>query len=138
MGRRQTSLTSLQQISDINLTPLMDLTFILLITFIITFPLIEQGVPINLPQGKSEEIEPKEARTISLDIEGQIYLDDIAINAEQLTAEMNELGTTSPKTIVFVRADSDIAYGKVIDVVKILHAAKLGRLALVTQPEGGK
>ena len=53
---RRTSLTSLKQISEINMTPLMDLTFILLITFIITFPLIEQGIAINLPKGKASEM----------------------------------------------------------------------------------
>ena len=53
---RRSSLVSLNQISDINMTPLMDLTFILLITFIITFPLIEQGVSINLPKGNASNI----------------------------------------------------------------------------------
>ena len=61
MGRK-TPLTSLKQISEINLTPLMDLTFILLITFIITFPLIEQGIPVKLPKGKAQRAPRSRAR----------------------------------------------------------------------------
>ena len=68
MGRR-TSLVSLNQISDINMTPLMDLTFILLITFIITFPLIEQGIAINLPKGKAADMQDAVTRSISINLE---------------------------------------------------------------------
>ena len=57
MGRRKTSLVALKEISEINMTPLMDLTFILLITFIITFPLIEQGIPVNLPKGDAADLD---------------------------------------------------------------------------------
>ena len=73
---RRSSLVSLNQISDINMTPLMDLTFILLITFIITFPLIEQGVSINLPKGNASTISETSSRTISINAEGSYYLDD--------------------------------------------------------------
>ena len=64
---RKTPQSSLKQISEINLTPLMDLTFILLITFIITFPLIEQGIAVNLPKGKAKELSEEEARTVTVD-----------------------------------------------------------------------
>jgi biopolymer transport protein ExbD len=76
---RRTSLTSLRQISEINLTPLMDLTFILLITFIITFPLIEQGIHVNVPEGKGQEVSAETARTVSLDGGGHLYLDDFPV-----------------------------------------------------------
>lgn len=132
---RRTSLTSLKQISEINLTPLMDLTFILLITFIITFPLIEQGIPMNLPRGDADELEPDQTRTISLDLQGKIYLDDISITKEALAIEMSDLGRADPDTTVLVRADEGIVYGKLVEVLKILHDAKIARMALVTQPE---
>ena len=78
MGRR-TPVTSLKQISEINLTPLMDLTFILLITFIITFPLIEQGIQVNLPRAEASDLAPDRARTVSMDREGHLYLDDVRL-----------------------------------------------------------
>ncbi len=132
---RYTSLTSLKQISDINLTPLMDLTFILLITFIITFPLIEQGIPMNLPRGDADELDPDQTRTISLDLQGAIYLDDLKITREDLALEMIELGRADPDTTVLVRADEGIMYGKLVEVLKLLHKAKIARMGLVTQPE---
>lgn len=128
-------LTSLKEISEINLTPLMDLTFILLIAFIITYPLIEQGIPVNLPKGDAEEMDPGETRTISVDAEGRYYLDDLPIDPAALASEMIELGRALPDVTVFIRADRDIKYGQVVEVLKILHGARITRTALVTQPE---
>lgn len=131
---RRTSLVSLGAISDINMTPLMDLTFILLITFIITFPLIEQGVAINLPKGKAQELQ-SENRSISLNLEGQLYLDDLPVSKDELTAAMQDLGSSNPKITVYVRADRKLEYGKVVEVMRILHQANITRMALVTSEE---
>ena len=132
---RKTPLVSLKQISEINLTPLMDLTFILLITFIITFPLIEQGIPVNLPQGKAQELSDEEARTVTVNADGEVYLDDSRVSLEELEKIMFTIVGTAPEVTVMLRADEAIAYGKVIDVLKILNKAKIGRMALVTQEE---
>lgn len=133
--KRHTSLTSLKQISEINLTPLMDLTFILLITFIITFPLIEQGIPVNLPRGEADDMNPDQSRTISLDLQGQLFLDDLPITIEQLANEMTMLGKADPDIVVMVRADEGIKYGRLVEILRILHDAKIARMALVTQPD---
>lgn len=132
---RRTSIVSLEQIHEINVTPLIDLTFLLLITFIITFPMIEQGVPLNLPRGKAEDISSQHHRTISINLQGQIFLDSQAISTEDLKGEMNALGAADPESVVLVRADEGIAYGKVAEVVRILHDAKIARMALVTRTE---
>jgi len=132
---RKTTLVSLQQISEINLTPLMDLTFILLITFIITFPLIEQGVPVNLPRGEAEELDPDSSRNISINIDGQIFLDDLPITLPELRTEMNALGQADPDITILVRADENLRYGTLIEIMRVLHDAKIARMALVTQPE---
>jgi len=132
---RQTKLTSLKEISEINLTPLMDLTFILLIAFIITYPLIEQGVPVNLPSGKGDQIDREETRTISIDENGKLYLDDLPIDRQTLGLEMSELGQAAPETTVFVRADKEIIYGKVIEIMNILKESKIAKMALITKAE---
>jgi biopolymer transport protein TolR len=132
---RHTPLTSLKQLSEINLTPLMDLTFILLITFIITFPLIEQGIPVNLPKGESSELAPEESRTITIDGDGMLYLDNVGISREALSARLTELIRFSPRLTVLVRGDESIPYGQVVEVLKVLHAAGITRMALVTQPD---
>jgi biopolymer transport protein ExbD len=132
---RKTSLVSLQQISDINMTPLMDLTFILLITFIITFPLIEQGIAINLPKGKAAEMKPGESRSISLNIDKQLYLDERPVSKEELTAQMRDVTMANPDTTIYVRADRALPYGDVVEIMRILHEVGITRMALVTVEE---
>jgi len=133
---RKLPLTSLKQISEINLTPLMDLTFILLITFIITFPLLEQGIPVNLPIGKAKDLSPELARTITVDQQGIVYLDDVPIGIKQLEARMQSIGSANPDVTIMVRADERIQYGAVVEVLKALHAARITRMALITRDEG--
>lgn len=135
MARRRTSLVSLNQISDINMTPLMDLTFILLITFIITFPLIEQGIAINLPKGKAADMMESQTRSISLNLEKQLYLDDIPVSREELAATMKDIGMTEPDTTIYVRADRKLPYGEVVEIMRILHDADITKMALVTEAD---
>jgi biopolymer transport protein ExbD len=134
MGRR-TTIKPLQQMSEINMTPLIDLTFLLLITFIITMPLVEQGIPINLPKGKSQALDQKDTRAITVDLEGQIFLDRVPITLESLATEMGILSRAAPDTPVLVRADEKIHYGKVIEILRILNDAQITRMALITNPE---
>lgn len=135
---RRTRLTSLREISEINMTPLMDLTFLLLITFIITFPLIEQGVRVELPRVNGEELDPRKARTISIDRQGHLYLDDNSVDIAALREKMRILGKTGADVTVLVRADERIAYGRVMEVMRVLRRAGISRVALVTQPENPK
>ncbi len=132
---RRTSLVSLNQISDINMTPLMDLTFILLITFIITFPLIEQGIAINLPKGKAADMMDTQSRSISLNLKKQLYLDDVPVSREELISTMSGIGMNEPNTTIYVRADSELPYGEVVAIMKILHDASITRMALVTEAD---
>ncbi len=132
---RKTPTTSLKQISEINLTPLMDLTFILLITFIITFPLIEQGIPVDLPKGEANELTDEDARTITVNQDGHLFLDDVPVTLSELNGMMQDLGLRQPDVTVMVRADKRITYGRVVEVLKSLHAASITRMALVTEAE---
>ena len=135
MSRRRTSLVSLNQISDINMTPLMDLTFILLITFIITFPLIEQGIAINLPKGKAADMQDAVSRSISLNLDEQLNLDDVPVSKEELLAAMSEIGLNEPDTTIYVRADRKLDYGQVVEIMRVLHDADITRMALVTEAD---
>ena len=132
---RRTSLVNLNTISDINMTQLMDLTFILLITFIITFPLIEQGIAINLPKGKAADMMESETRSISLNIEKQLFLDDRPLSKDELAAEMQQIGANDPNTTIFVRADRKLPYGDVVEIMRVLHDANITKMALVTEAE---
>jgi biopolymer transport protein TolR len=132
---RKTPLISLKQISEINLTPLMDLTFILLITFIITFPLIEQGIPIQLPHAKAQPLSSDEAQSITIDRDGALFLDEVPVSEDDLKAQMHALGAGVSETTIMVRADERVQYAVVVRVLKILHAAGVTRMALVTQED---
>ena len=127
--------SSMKQISEINLTPLMDLTFILLITFIITFPLIEQGIPVNLPTGNAIPVEAATAQTVTINDAGEIYLNDARVSTDELFGMLAEVAAADPSVAVMVRADERIVYGRVAEVLKILHKARISRLSLVTRAE---
>jgi biopolymer transport protein ExbD len=125
----------LRQISEINMTPLIDLTFILLITFIITFPMIEQGIPVNLPRGKAQDLKDRESRTISIDARGEVFLDRVPVTLPDLEKELTILGAANPDTVVMVRADQDLIYGRMVEVLQVLQRARIAKMALVTQLE---
>ena len=132
---RKRYLSGLRPLSDVQLTSFMDLSFLLLVTFIITFPLIEQGIPVNLPKGSAEDIKADKVHSITLDIKGSIYLDNVVISMEQLRASLEKLAKADPKVSVSLRADEDIDYGRVMKIVRLLHEKKITRMALVTQAD---
>ncbi|MBM4152765.1 MAG: biopolymer transporter ExbD [Kiritimatiellaceae bacterium] len=129
MRKRKTSLISIREVCDINLTPMMDLTFILLITFIITFPMIEKGLPVNLPTGKGSAKNTDKGRNITIDAQGSLSIDSKFIDKDELLAIVKE----TPDALIYVRADKDVNYGIVAEVISILHEAKIEKMALVTQ-----
>jgi biopolymer transport protein ExbD len=133
--QRQTSLCSVKQISEINLTPLMDLTFILLITFIITLPMIEQGIMVNLPKGKADDLRPEDRQTVTLDAEGGLFFNDQPLTHDAFTAEMAALGARAPDSRVLVRADEHLDYGLVMGILRVLKESNLTRMALVTRAD---
>ena len=133
MARR--TRTTLHAVGEINLVPMLDFAFLLLTVFLITYPLMEQGVHVNLPRGKASELKPDRSRTISVRLDGAIFLDNRAVTESQMTSEMNRLGKTDPAITVFVRADKDLKYSRVMDVMRILHDAGLSKMALVSQAE---
>lgn len=134
--RRRAAIVSVHQIKDINVVPMIDVMMFLLVVFIITMPLIEQGIPVNLPQGQADELDQKTSRAITLNLKGDVFLDNRALGMDELAHEMELLGRTEPDATVLVRADEGLPYGRIVQVMKILHDAKLTRMGLVTSPEG--
>jgi len=133
---RRRYVSSLRPISDVQLTSFMDLSFLLLVTFIITFPLLEQGIPVNLPKGGAEDLRREHGtHTITLDRQGRIYLDNTAISLENLVTEVVRLREADPEVAFRVRADEKIEYGRVVKVVRVLYNAKVAKMSLITRPE---
>jgi biopolymer transport protein TolR len=135
MGRRA-PLTALRRMGDINLTPLMDLTFILLITFIITFPLMEQGIPLDLPDGRATpQPQTDKPREISVDRNGQLYFEMQPMSALELEDALASLASREPNVRVYVRADRAVEYGAVVRVLQALQDVNITRIALVTKAD---
>lgn len=135
MGKRL-SRSTVRAVSEMNLTSMMDLTFLLLITFIITFPMMEQGIPLNLPKGKAQDLGSQAKSTaISVDREGRIYLGEEVVTAETLEFRLGEQLAAEPEMHVLVRGDEVVPYGNVVTVLKIVHRLGITKLALVTREE---
>lgn len=107
--RRFSQRNSLVTLSEINITPLLDLAFVLLIIFVITTPLLEQGFSLNLPPGgvTDAKIVKENIRTVEIDARGNFMLNQVRMNPAQIEAELVRAYRANPNLIVFVRADKD-------------------------------
>lgn len=132
---RRTALSRSRLISEINMTPLIDLTFLLLITFIITFPLTQQGIPVKLPKGKASELDQANSFSITLNAKNELFFDEVPTGEEELGALLKAKAEADPDVTILIRADETIAYGKVVAVLRLMHDANITRMALVTNPE---
>ena len=125
----------LPELGEINVMPLVDLFMQLFIAVIIFFPLVEYGMNINLPKATTDQIKREQTRTLSVSKQGKIYLNDVVLSQAQLRAELAKLAKVNPPITILVKADEANNYGAVMEVLKELHAAKITRIALMTQEE---
>lgn len=121
-------------ISEINVTPLVDVMLVLLIIFMVAAPMMTVGVPIDLPQTSANALNSDtQPITISVNASGQIHLQETEIQAEEVAAKLQAIATTGYNERIFVRADSGAAYGMVADVMARIQAAGFKNIGLVTQ-----
>jgi biopolymer transport protein TolR len=127
--------------SEINVTPFVDVMLVLLIIFMVSAPLLTVGVPIELPQSQAKALEQnKEPLTISVNVSGQIFLQNSEIKAEDLVPKLKAIIDArggSPNDTVYVRGDKKVDYGAMMRVMGRLSAAGYHRVALVTEVEQG-
>ena len=131
-GRRLSDIGGAKASIDMN--SLIDLTFLLLVTFMLTIPALEQGVTIMLPRAKTDTLPSKNAKanTITVDYNHQVYLNNTPTTLEALEAELQKMVAADPDVPVLVRGDERLQYGEVMDIVKILYKTKVHKMALVT------
>lgn len=125
----------LPELGEINVMPLVDLFMQLFIAVIIFFPVVEYGMNINLPKGTTDQIKREQTRTLSVNRQGRVFLNDISLSQAQLRAELARLAKANPPITILVKADEANNYGVVMEVLKELHAVKITRIALMTQEE---
>src|SRR6266404_4034853 len=101
----------LPELGEINVMPLVDLFMQLFIAVIIFFPIVENGMNINLPKGTTDQIKREQTRTLSVDKRGRIYLNDIAVTKQELRAAFAKLAASNPPITILVKADEANNYG---------------------------
>ena len=120
--------------SEINVTPMVDVMLVLLIIFMVTAPLLTVGVQVDLPKTKASIIRGEdEPLAITVDAEGQVYLQETEIDLEGLLPRLNAITGNNPDVRIFVRGDASVNYGRVMEVMGTINAAGYRKVALVTE-----
>ena len=124
--------------SEINVTPMVDVMLVLLIIFMVAAPLLTVGVPIDLPQTQAKSMDQdREPLTISVNDKGQVFLQNSEIKLDELVAKLKAIAKNGFEERVYVRGDRKVDYGTVMKVMGRLSAAGYRRVALVTELEQG-
>lgn len=122
--------------ADINVVPLVDLTFNLLIIFMLATPLLESSINVKLPPAQSGEINQEAAsRVISINSKGVIYLDDVPVSLDALRPQIENAVSRNPDVPILVRADQEIAYREFVQVVDLLKLSGVKKMGIVTARE---
>jgi biopolymer transport protein TolR len=122
-------------IAQINVTPLVDVMLVLLVIFMVTAPIIQQGVQVNLPQASSGAIPGTEEMLVVTVVKtGKIYLNDNAITLEELGKKLRAIRKLQADKQVYLRADQDVRYGTVMKTIAEIKQAGIERLGMVTRP----
>ncbi len=134
-GRRR---GSYKPLSEINVTPFVDVMLVLMIVFMITAPLLTVGVPVDLPKIKAKSIaESVEPLVITVNAEGVIFIQDTEVELENLVPRLAAITDNKPDTRIYVRGDKSINYGRVLEVMGTINVAGFTRVALVAElPKG--
>ena len=125
-------------LSEINVTPLVDVMLVLLIIFMVAAPLMTVGVPVQLPKSAAPKVtQPKQPVVVSIDESGQPFLDKEPLAPDTIVARLKTLDAQDPGQVVLVRGDRSVPYGRVIEVMGQVSAAGFSRVSLIAQPPGG-
>ena len=121
--------------SQINVTPLVDVMLVLLVIFMVTAPMMQQGVQVNLPKAETKALTaPEESVVVSIEKSGGVFINAAQIPAGELRAKLSEMFATRSKKEVFLKADKDVTYGEVVKVMAEIKGAGIERLGMVTEP----
>lgn len=122
--------------SEINVTPLVDVMLVLLIIFMVTAPLMKEGISVDLPEAKAKPVEKmkEEDIVITIDKEGRIYIGKTPVDLETLEPKLKLILRQRAKKEVYLQADRAVAYGSVVKVLATLQEAGAERIGMLTEP----
>jgi len=125
--------------SEINMTPFIDVMLVLLIIFMVAAPLLTTGVPLDLPQTAAAALNvDKQPLIVSIKADGKLFLMDTEVAQADLLPKLQAIAKTGPEERIFVRGDKTVAYGKVADLMAVLTSTGYKKVALVNEPQPTK
>jgi len=125
--------------SQINVTPFVDVMLVLLIIFMVTAPMMQQGVQVNLPKADTKALTPQETTVVvSIEKTGRLFINTTEVPADELRTKLSGMFATRSKKEVFLKADKDVPYGEVIKAMAEIKGAGIERLGMVTEPSQRK
>jgi biopolymer transport protein TolR len=119
--------------SEINVTPMVDVMLVLLIIFMVTAPLMQQGLDVNLPKAKGKDLPPEERVTIVIKKGGSLFLNEQPISRTDMVSKLTAISKRNPN--VFLKADKDVSYGTVIEIMGDIKETGIEKLGMVTEPK---
>ena len=123
-----------KQISEINVTPFVDVMLVLLIVFMVTAPLLTVGIPVDLPKVKANALtDQKDPIEITLKLDGTLYLGESEVEVDNLIPRLNAITDQNREARIYVRGDRVVAYGRVMEIMSIINSAGYIKVALVAQ-----
>jgi biopolymer transport protein TolR len=120
-------------LSEINVTPFVDVMLVLLVIFMVTAPLLQQGIDVNLPKAKGKNLPPEERITLIIKRNGAIYMNDNPVSLPEMRRKLESISTLNPN--VFLKADKDVPYGFVVEVMGDIKDAGIEKLGMITEPK---
>lgn len=121
-------------LSEINVTPFVDVMLVLLVVFLVTAPMLFRGIDVRVPRTETRTVQPEERLVLSVTKEGAIFVGEQPITLARLERVLTSLRQRNPKAAVFLRADERAAYGAVVKVMDVVKKAGIDRLGMVTEP----
>lgn len=123
-------------LSEINIVPLVDVVLVLLVIFMVTAPMLHRGLDITLPRSQSNTVVPMERLVITIEPDKRVYLGKDLVTLLDLRKRLDEAKTLNPLVSVYLRADRDVPYGRIVQVMDEVKGAGIERLGMVTNPQG--
>ena len=122
------------QMSEINVTPFVDVMLVLLIIFMVTAPLLTVGIPVDLPKVKADALtDQKDPLEITVKLDGNIFLGESEVEVQNLVPRLNAITDQNTETRIYLRGDRVVAYGRIMEIMSIINSAGYKKVALVTQ-----
>ncbi|MBI3802209.1 MAG: biopolymer transporter ExbD [Nitrospirae bacterium] len=120
--------------AEINVVPLVDVVLVLLVIFMVTAPLLYRGMDIKLPQAATNTIKADERKVLTIEKNQSVYLDKEEVGMARLEGRLQSLKGASPDVSIYLRADRDVPYGTVVQVMDLIKRAGIDKLGIVTEP----